>query len=125
MIRHFMNISAVLIDDDTGAVELYATATDGTCWRLDEAHRAERDPGVAWVQLPSLPAIGAATDHQGIARELAGVLERTSSIIGKGGPTDAHREEVVTLLARASSLVRVWAFGLGAAGEESGEATPQ
>jgi hypothetical protein len=49
------------------------------------------------------------TDHQGIARELAGILDRVSNIIANGGPDEEHREEVVTLLARAGSLTRAWA----------------
>jgi len=54
------------------------------------------------------------TDHRDIARELAGILDRVASIIAGGGPDDEHRDEVVTLLARASSLARAWAtFGRG------------
>lgn len=55
------------------------------------------------------------SDHQELARELAGILESTSNIIASGGPDDKHREEMQTLLSRAASMARAWAaFGRAA-----------
>lgn len=54
--RYIQNMSAVVVDEDTGSVELYAAAADGTFWRLDGAHRASLSPNSPeWTQLPSLP----------------------------------------------------------------------
>jgi hypothetical protein len=59
---------------------------------------------------------------QDIAREVAEIFDRVSTMIAEGGPAPEQREETVELLARAASAMRAWAtFGpwAPARGEEA------
>jgi hypothetical protein len=59
--------------------------------------------------MPGTVSESTTLDPRDIARELASIFERLGNIIAKGGPDEEHREEVVSLLARASSTMRAWA----------------